>query len=211
MKPEELKIQKEQLKMLKSNLQIEFYLFLEFARQHFPLEMEGRNGCYITLSSKKGNYPSCNDYTFKLGAVSKDKKEKYSCLSNEKKKRLLWSMNVKRLGWTNCNGYDKMMMPWRITTSYQTRNPEAPIFLGDRKKLWGKWGGAIYVSSHPSIKVISCSGFPEILDECLCLWLAKRLFGLSIHDLLDIVIYRQLWKEDKIAPDIVTTIKYLDN
>jgi hypothetical protein len=137
----------------KKMLRKEFYAFLKFAREHFPEQMEGRNGCYvcIPLQTIEGEF----NYTFELGIVPKEKKEKYSFLSQEKNKRLS--------GRTNTS----------ITTSFQTRNPEYIFSMkGGRKEKWGKWGGAVCFDCY---KVVSCSGFSEVMDECFASWLVFRL------------------------------------
>jgi len=70
----------------------------------------------------------------------------------------------------------------------------------------GKWGGAIVLNSLDKIRVndrrafpmvltLSCSGFPEIFDECFTLWLAHKYFNYCLSEILDIIVYRGSWNE----------------
>lgn len=163
-----------QLKEIRADIRKEFYAFLKFARENFPEQMEGRNGCYVHIPLKTNKGELC--YTTMLGIVPKEKREKYSFLSQEKPTRL-----------------------GRLYTSYESRYPEFSFYVRGNLVSWGKWGGAI----RTAYQEISCSGFPEVIDECFCIWLAVRFYGNNVGD-----IQKLFSKRKSLATEIVTTVNY---
>ncbi len=90
----------------------------------------------------------------KVGKIPPEKIDKYSCLSKEKPSRLKRNLSLGHM------------------TSYESRNPDAEIFITTGiVEPWGHWGGAVLISKK---FIFSFSGFPELVDEAFVCFLGIK-------------------------------------